>query len=129
MDKLKEEVAAANEHVRTAKRVFTAMLLACLYVLITIATTADTRLLTNSASSPLPFIGVEIPIVGFYIVVPVILLAIYSYLGLYMQRLWEHLAVIFHQVVHTGRPSDAMSWNKKHGIARSPAWTSIRMHD
>ena len=41
----------------------------------------------------------------------------------------DWLGVIFHQVVRTGRPNDAMSWNRKHRIARSPAWTSIRMHD
>ena len=39
------------------------------------------------------------------------------------------LDVISHQVVHTGHQSDAMSCRRHHGIARSPAWTSIRMHD
>jgi hypothetical protein len=39
------------------------MLLACLYAIITIATTNDVNLLTNSASSPLPIIGAAIPVV------------------------------------------------------------------
>jgi hypothetical protein len=48
------------------------------YSWLTIATTTDVRLVTNSASSPLPIIGTEIPVVGFYWA-PALLLAMYLY--------------------------------------------------
>ena len=68
------------------------MLLACVYSWLTIATTTDARLLTNSASSPLPIIGTEIPIAYFYWAAPFILVALYVYLHFYLQRLWDGLA-------------------------------------
>ncbi len=68
------------------------MLLGCAYAWLTIATTTDARLLTNSASSPLPIIGTDIPIAWFYWAAPVLLLGLYSYFHLYLQRLWEGLS-------------------------------------
>ena len=59
---------------------------------LTIATTTDAALLTNSGSSPLPIIQTKVPIAGFYWAAPAILLALYSYLHLYLQRLWEGMA-------------------------------------
>ena len=49
-------------------------------------------LLTNSGSSPLPIIQTKVPIAGFYWAAPAILLALYCYLHLYLQRLWEGMA-------------------------------------
>ncbi len=77
---------------KNARKIFLSMLLGCAYSWLTIATTADARLLTNSASSPLPIIGTEIPIAWFYWAAPIILGALYVYLHLYLQRLWESLA-------------------------------------
>lgn len=57
------QVAAISKN---AQKIFTLMMLGCIYSLLTIATTTDVRLLTNSASSSLPVIQAEIPIVGFY---------------------------------------------------------------
>ncbi len=75
-----------------ARPIFIGILAGCVYSWLTIATTTDARLLTNSASSPLPIIGTEIPIAGFYWVAPILLLAVYVYLHLYLQRLWAGLA-------------------------------------
>lgn len=80
------------EATSNAQKLFIAMLSGCLYSWLTIATTKDAALLTNSASSPLPIIGTALPIVGFYLVAPVVLLALYFYFHLNMQRLWEALA-------------------------------------
>jgi uncharacterized protein YjbI with pentapeptide repeats len=76
----------------SAQKLFVMVLLACLYSLLTIATTTDARLLTNTASSPLPILGTEVPIVSFHLVAPVLLLGLYLYFHLYLQRLWEGLA-------------------------------------
>lgn len=84
-----ETIAEATSN---AQKLFFAMLGGCLYSWLTIGTTKDAALLTNSASSPLPIIGTELPIVGFYTVAPIVLLAMYFYFHLNMQRLWEALA-------------------------------------
>ena len=77
---------------RNARTIMFSMLLACVYTWLTIATTADPLLLTNSISSPLPIIRTEIPIAGFFWVAPLILLGLYFYFHIYLQRLWETLA-------------------------------------
>ncbi len=77
---------------RNARKLLLAMLLGCIYAWLTISTTTDPLLLTNSVSSPLPIIGVQIPIAGFFWVAPVLLLGLYLYFHLYLQRLWETYA-------------------------------------
>lgn len=81
-------VAEASQH---ARKLFFYMLLACVYCWLTFATIKDAALLTNTASSTLPIIGTPIPIVGFYWAAPMLILCIYLYFHLYLQRLWEAL--------------------------------------
>ena len=81
-----------EETSKNARKIFLATLLGCAYAWLTIATTTDARLLTNSASSPLPIIGTEIPIAGFYWTAPFILVGLYVYLHFYLERLWHGLA-------------------------------------
>jgi uncharacterized protein YjbI with pentapeptide repeats len=87
-----EGLKTIAEATSNAQKLFVAMLGGCLYSWLTIGTTKDVALLTNSASSPLPIIGTALPIVGFYTVAPIVLLAMYFYFHLNMQRLWEALA-------------------------------------
>ena len=87
-----EGLAIVKEASQNARKLFFGMLAGCAYTVLTIATTTDARLLTNSSSSPLPIIGTPIPIVSFYWAAPLLLLAFYLYFHLYMQRLWEGLA-------------------------------------
>lgn len=84
-----ENVAEAS---RNTRKIFLAMLLGCVYSWLTIATTIDSRLLTNSTSSSLPIIGTPIPIAYFYLAAPIILFAIFCYFQLNLQRLWELFA-------------------------------------
>jgi pentapeptide repeat protein len=77
---------------KNASVAFIGMLAACGYSWLTIATTSDPRLITNSSSSPLPVAGTDIPIVGFYWVAPLVVLGAYLYLHLYLQRLWQALS-------------------------------------
>ena len=77
---------------KNARKIFLAMLLGCAYSLLTIATTTDARLLTNSASSPLPIIRTKIPIAWFYLAAPLVLVMLYVYLHFYLGMLWEGLA-------------------------------------
>jgi len=87
-----ESLDIIKEASKNARKLFLAMLLGCVYSIITIATTTDARLITNSSSSPLPIIGAEIPIAGFYWAAPLLLVSLYLYFHIYMQRLWERLA-------------------------------------
>src|SRR5262249_39613734 len=89
-----ERLAEVDTLAQNGQKLLFSLLLACLYSWLTIATTTDVRLLTNSASSPLPLVGTEIPIVGFYIVAPLILFSFYLYCHLYLQRYWEGLAAL-----------------------------------
>lgn len=81
-----------EETSKNARNIFFAMLLGCVYSLLTVATTTDVALLTNTASSPLPIIGTEIPIAWFYWVAPFVLLCLYLYLHFYLYNLWKDLA-------------------------------------
>ncbi len=75
-----------------ARKVFLALLAACVYSWLVIGTTKDVALLLNTASSPLPIINTAIPIAGFYVIGASVLAAVYCYLHFYLQRLWRTLA-------------------------------------
>lgn len=77
---------------KVARNVFLAVIGGCVYSWLTLATTADADLLNNAASTPLPIIQTQVPIAGFYLAAPVILLALYLYLHLHLQTMWEGLA-------------------------------------
>ena len=80
-----------EEESKNARTLFFGILLACVYGWLTIASTTDVLLLTNSSSSQLPVISASIPIVSFYIVGPLMLFVLYMYLHLHLQRLWDRL--------------------------------------
>ncbi len=87
----------------SARKIFLAVLAGCLYCWLTIATTLDVNLITNRASSPLPIIQTPIPIVGFYVVAPLLVLCVYFYFHFYLQKLWEELGSL-PAVFPDGRP-------------------------
>ena len=80
-----------SERSQVAKRLFTPLLLGCIYALLIVAGTTDLGLLTN-AVSPLPVTQAQIPISGLYFAAPVILVGLYLYSLLHVQRIWESLA-------------------------------------
>ena len=90
----------------SARKLFLAVLAACLYCWLTIATTTDLNLITNRISSPLPIIQTAIPIVGFYVVAPLLLLCTYLYFHFYLQKLWEELGSL-PAYLQDGRPLHA----------------------
>ena len=95
----------------SAQKVFFSLLVGCVYCWLTIATTTDTHLLTDSVSSPSPIVQTPMSIVFFFRIAPGILLFVYWYLLLYLQRLWEGLAEL-PAVFPDGRtlPQRASSW-------------------
>jgi uncharacterized protein YjbI with pentapeptide repeats len=85
---------SVEEISKNARTIFFVLLLACVYSWLTIATTLDVRLVTNSTSSRLPIIGTEIPIVPFYFAAPLVLMGVYVYFHFYLHYLWKALAML-----------------------------------
>jgi uncharacterized protein YjbI with pentapeptide repeats len=85
-------VDQVEELSKNAGKLFLAMLGACAYCWLTLYSTKDAQLLTNSLGTKLPIIETEVPIVWFYLVAPLVVLGLYLYHHLYLQRLWEGLA-------------------------------------
>lgn len=71
-----------------SSRIFIMIILLCFYCWLTIFSTNDLYLLTNSSSSKLPILDVSLDIIGFYIAAPLILLAFYIYFQLNLGKLW-----------------------------------------
>jgi uncharacterized protein YjbI with pentapeptide repeats len=105
-----------------ARKIFLSMLLGCAYAWLTIAATTDARLLTNSATTPLPIIQVEIQIAWFYWAAPAILLGFFIYLHLYLEVLWTGLAGLPARFPD-GKPLDqhACPW-LLNGLVRRHVW-------
>jgi len=103
ISKLYEKLGSVSDISDSAQKLFIGLLAGCLYCWLTIGTTRDVDLITNRASSPLPIIQTPIPIVGFYILAPIILLCIYFYFHFYLQKLWEELAK-FPAIFPDGQP-------------------------
>jgi uncharacterized protein YjbI with pentapeptide repeats len=89
-----EGLGNVTEASKSTQGLFTSILLVCAYTWLTIASTSDAQLLNNDApaSSRLPILGIDIPLVRFYTAVPLLLLCIYLYFHLMLQRLWEELS-------------------------------------
>jgi uncharacterized protein YjbI with pentapeptide repeats len=104
-----EGLSVVEEASKNARKIFISLLVGCVYSWLTIATTTDARLLTNSSSSPLPIIQTAVPIAGFYWAAPFLLLSMFVYLHLYLQRLWEVLAEM-PAVFPDGRPLDKRAY-------------------
>ena len=89
---LDEKLSLVENLSKNARNIFLSTIFACIYSWLTLATTSDMALIGNSVSSALPIINTAIPIVGFYWIAPLLLLGLYFYLHLYLQRLWDVLA-------------------------------------
>ena len=87
-----EGLKQVNEISQIARPIFLTVITVCFYSLLTVATTKDANLLTNTAASKLPVIQTEFPIAWFYWVAPLIMLLVFVYFHLYLQRLWAALA-------------------------------------
>lgn len=118
-----EGLNAVGEISKNARHVFLLILTACFYTLLTIATTTDPLLLTNTASFALPIIGSQIAIASYYWMAPLVLLGMYLYFHLYLQLLWDSLAGL-PAVFPDGMRLDkrAYPWMLTSLVSRRMAW-------
>ncbi len=98
-----------EEASRDARKIFLAVLLGCVYCWLTIGSTTDVALLTNSSSSNLPIIQTGVPIGAFYLAAPFLLAVLYIYLHLYLRRLWQALAGL-PAIFEDGKPLDERAY-------------------
>lgn len=89
---LVQRLGRVEEIFSSCQQIFLTLFVAALYTWLTIAATSHARLLSDSASSPLPIVGTPIPIAQFYLVAPFVVLVLFGYLHLSLQRLWNYLA-------------------------------------
>lgn len=90
---------------RRARRLFLILLLISAVAAALIVFSTDLDLLTNSSSLPFPHVGTVMPMDGFYLVGPLLLLGLYATFHFYLRRLWEALAEV-PAVLSDGRPLD-----------------------
>lgn len=106
-----EGLANVAEASKTTQNLFFSILFVCAYTWLTIASTRDAQLLNNAAppASRLPILGTDIPLVQFYLVAPLLLLCLFIYFHLCLQRLWEELGDL-PAVFPDGRPLDKKAY-------------------
>ncbi len=78
----------ANEVAVSTGKLFLTLLLVCAYSWLTINSTLDAKLLTDTGASQLPILNAQIPIVNFYSLVPLGLAGLALVTMLQGQRLW-----------------------------------------
>src|SRR5215469_1389146 len=78
----------ANDIAESTGKLFLTLLLVCAYSWLTINSTLDAKLLTDTGASQLPILNAQIPIVNFYSLVPVGLAGLALVTMLQGQRLW-----------------------------------------
>lgn len=82
------------ENVRHSRNNFFVMLLAQFYCLITIETTQDAALLSNSTTQKLPILETSISIETFYILAPLILLLVFFHFQIHLKSIWRSAAAL-----------------------------------
>ncbi|MBI5521225.1 MAG: pentapeptide repeat-containing protein [Desulfarculus sp.] len=88
-----EGLANVKEAATKASHLFTILLLGCLYAWLTVGTGFMGEAKEDKLG--LPFIyNAYISREGFSLAAPLFLLGLYGYLHIYLQRLWEHLALL-----------------------------------
>ena len=106
-----EGLANATEASKNLQNVFASLMLVCAYTWLTVVSTKDSQLVNNTApaASRLPILGTDIPLVRFYLIVPLALVGLFAYFQLGLQHLWEELADL-PAVFPDGRPLDRKSY-------------------
>jgi uncharacterized protein YjbI with pentapeptide repeats len=102
LDQLVEAVRAASGETRTALVTFTAF---AVYVAVTVAATTDVQLLIGGTVT-MPLLGVGLPIVGFFMVAPLVLLALHFNLLLQFRGLSVRLQRLMERATSPGEARD-----------------------
>ncbi len=80
---------------KNARATWFSLLIALLFCGVTLLDVDDRDFFAYGEATKLPLIGVEVPVVGFFLSAPVLVLALYLYLHVYLANLWRALAPPF----------------------------------
>ncbi len=103
-----QQLKVVEDASKNCRTLFLGVLGACFFTFLTIGQTQDADLLFGGGASPLPFVGTEIPTVGFYYITPVVLFSLFLYLHLYLQHLWRLVAELPAQLPDGRRVDNAI---------------------
>jgi uncharacterized protein YjbI with pentapeptide repeats len=99
------EIDHIDQTVSIARPIFLVAMLICIYTLMTIFSTNDINIITNTPTQLLPETPLGIPVSSFFIYVPGLLFLFYIYLHLYLYRMWQILSGL-PSVFQDGTPLD-----------------------
>tara|TARA_B100000609_G_C17222817_1_gene441786 strand:+ start:1749 stop:4235 length:2487 start_codon:yes stop_codon:yes gene_type:complete len=85
-----EQIRSISVHARI---LLTLCLLLSVYSFLVLQNSRDIHFLLNLSETPLPFVGVDFPIVSFCVYMPMVLCGLFVYFHLYLQKVWESLAI------------------------------------
>ncbi|MCA9241515.1 MAG: pentapeptide repeat-containing protein, partial [Planctomycetales bacterium] len=105
-----EEAAKLGDNADHARMIFLWMLGGCAFVWLMLISTTQLQLLANDGVVHLPLFDVDAPSSVFFLAGPFLLIAVFYYMHVYMQRMWETLASL-PAVFPDGEPID----RKAHG--------------
>ena len=87
-------IEQVNKLTALGRQSFFLMLAVSVFILFSIATTHDAELIAGRSAKALPVVNIDLPIAGFVVVAPVIVLALYLYLTLYLVSLFEEISTL-----------------------------------
>ena len=99
-----QRLKQVEEISKNARTTWFSLIAALLFCGVTLLDVRDRDFFEYGAATQLPLIGVEVPVVGFFLSAPVLVLALYLYLHIYLTKLWRALAVLV--AVGEGPPQD-----------------------
>lgn len=112
-------LTAIRERTIHSRRLALLMLLGCAVSWFILGTTTDVMLLTNAPLRLFPDVNLPLSSVGFVRGMPVLLLSLFLYLHVHLQRLWEDIATL-PAVFPDGSPVDKVLYPwLVHGLVRT----------
>ncbi len=99
------ELKHVDAAVSIIRPLYLVLLIVCMYSVMIVFSTDDPSLIRNSPIQLIPETALGVPIVSFYMTVPILVLVFYVYLHLYLYRVWQILGSL-PSVFHDGTPLD-----------------------
>ena len=134
------ELEHVNQTVAIARPLYLALLIICIYTILAVLSTNDRSLITNSPIQFIPDTGIGVPVISFYVTVPILVFSFYVYVHLYLYRLWQivgNLPSVFEDGMPLDRaispwlPTALVRFYQDHGVDKpsyvglSQKWVTI----
>jgi uncharacterized protein YjbI with pentapeptide repeats len=84
----------ANQSLARIAVQFASMVSLCIYSWLVIGSTTDVDLITNASSVAFPFVDLSLPILAFYLLVPIALPAVSAAFYIHLSTFWDNIATL-----------------------------------